>query len=135
MPVLPALLLRSAPRRAADAAGTAWLAPCRTLARQIARQVTQPLAGVGQGWRALPAPLPLPRLPLSPSLRRERALERSLDAMAGRVAQAELELLREQRRTRQEARRAEAAEAALVRLQDTLDQLRREQHTRHPASA
>lgn len=123
MPALPALLLRSAPRRDAGAAGTAWLAPCRALTRQI-----------GQGWRGLAAPLPRAVSWLAPpQFWRERAIERAMDAMAARVAQAELALLREQRQSRQQAQRAEQAEAALVRLQDMLDQLRREQRERNPA--
>jgi hypothetical protein len=52
------------------------------------------------------------------------ALERLLDGMATRVAQAELALLRQQEECRRQAARAEAAEAALVRLQDMLDRLR-----------
>ena len=44
--------------------------------------------------------------------------------MADRVARAELAAERETRRASQEAGRAQAAEAALIRLQDTLDHLR-----------
>ncbi|WP_159999049.1 hypothetical protein [Roseomonas sp. 18066] len=61
-------------------------------------------------------------------VRRQRALERLLDGMAERVAQTEIALLRQQRDARRQAARAEAAEAALVRLQDMLDRLRRERH-------
>jgi hypothetical protein len=45
--------------------------------------------------------------------------------MADRVARAELHAEREQRRASREAERARAAELALVRLQDTLDHMRR----------
>jgi len=44
--------------------------------------------------------------------------------MADRVARAELAAERETGRASQEAGRAQAAEAALIRLQDTLDHLR-----------
>lgn len=108
---LPAVLPRTAPRRTAPPAGIAWALPFRQALRDMP---------------GLVAALPLLRPP-SRAQRRERALERTLDAMAARVAEAELALLREERRRLHEARRAEAAEAALVRLQDMLDQLRREQ--------
>lgn len=52
------------------------------------------------------------------------ALEHVLADMADRVARAELAAGREARRASREAGRAQAAEAALIRLQDTLDHLR-----------
>ncbi|WP_419900226.1 hypothetical protein [Roseomonas sp. USHLN139] len=58
--------------------------------------------------------------------RRQRALEAVLDGMALRVARTEIALLRQQREACHQAARAEAAEAALVRLQDMLDQLRQD---------
>ena len=59
-----------------------------------------------------------PIRPLLHASRREKALERVLDELTDRLARSELAMLRE-------ARRAEAAETALVRLQNTLDGLRR----------
>jgi hypothetical protein len=53
------------------------------------------------------------------------ALEQVLQDMADRVARAELHAEREQRRASREAERARAAELALIRLQDTLDHLRK----------
>ncbi|WBV45454.1 hypothetical protein [Pseudoroseomonas cervicalis] len=120
MPALPAALLRIAPRRAAPPAGTAW--------RDARHALALPFRRVLREAPALVAALPLPR-------RREHALERTLEAMADRVARAELALLREEHRRLLKAKRAEAAEAALVRLQDTLDQLRREQRAPAPAGA
>ncbi|WP_207553699.1 hypothetical protein, partial [Teichococcus deserti] len=58
--------------------------------------------------------------------RRRQALETMLDGMAERVARTEIALLRQQRDARRQAARADAAEAALVRLQDMLDRLRQE---------
>jgi hypothetical protein len=60
--------------------------------------------------------------------RREKALERVLDDMADRVARTELALLRQEAESLREQRRAAAAEAALARLQDMLDDLRDARH-------
>ncbi len=56
---------------------------------------------------------------------RLRALEHELASMADRVAQAELLAGREAAAAGKAAARAAAAEAALVRLQDSLDHARR----------
>ncbi|MCQ4159969.1 hypothetical protein NON00_08500 [Roseomonas sp. GC11] len=96
-----------------------------------------PLA-VPQGWlgRCLSAAPPWRRASdLVPAQsRRERALEQAMEALADRLARTEIALLREQRRTDRESARAEAAEAAVVRLQDALDRLRQTQREPfHPA--
>lgn len=58
--------------------------------------------------------------------RRDQAQERLLDGMAERIAALEIALLREQRQTRHQALRAGEAEETIIRLQSTLDRLRRE---------
>lgn len=88
-------------------------------------------AAPAAGWSLNPAPGLLARLrggalPSSPSWR-EQAQERLLDGMAERIARLEIALLREQRRTRDQALRADLAESAIIRLQSTLDHLRQEQ--------
>lgn len=56
---------------------------------------------------------------------RVRALEGELSLMADRVAQAELREQRQAAMARRAEARALAAEAAMVRLQDSLDHARR----------
>lgn len=81
-----------------------------------------------------------PAWPLAPGLslrqrlasRREQALEALVDSMAGRIARTEIALLCQQRDADHQAARAEAAEAALVRLQDMLDQLRQDRLPQSP---
>lgn len=49
-----------------------------------------------------------------------------LDELAERIARLEIALMREQRSSTRQSRRAEEAENAVIRLQSTLDGLRRE---------
>lgn len=66
--------------------------------------------------------------------RRERALEALVESLAERIAQTEIALLREARDRERLARRAEAAEQDVQRLQGTLDRLRHSLPAPRPGS-
>lgn len=81
--------------------------------------------GRGGMLAALRAALPRWR-PRSGARHHRQALELELAAMADRVARAELAASRAAAATGQAEARARAAEAAMIRLQDNLDHLRRQ---------
>jgi len=82
------------------------------------------VARLGGLWQAMTA---LPSLQQRDWRYRCQALEHTLEDLTDRLAQSEIALARARHDKQQAARRAVEAEAALVRVQSTLDALRRRQ--------